>query len=120
MRVPMSKSASWQPFEGGSTLGLSGAQGGTISWDEEYGPEVRLTLEQDESRSFYALTCGVAGWLVHTRFFDSRDQAIAAFEQMRPALEELWSQLPREDPRRSREAARVGGERLSAFIVRFP
>jgi hypothetical protein len=48
----MSESASWQPFEGGSTLGLSGAQGGTISWDEEYGPEVRLTLEQDESRSF--------------------------------------------------------------------
>jgi hypothetical protein len=34
---PMSDSASWQPYQGGSTLGMMGSQGGTITWDEEYG-----------------------------------------------------------------------------------
>lgn len=116
----MSENASWQPFENGSTLGLPGSEGGTISWDEQYDGAVRLTLEEDESRSFYALTCGVAGWLVHTRFFGSRDEAIAAFEEMRPALVELRSRLPQENPRSSREASRAGGELLAAFLGRFP
>ncbi len=116
----MSEDAAWQPYEGGSTLGLSGSEGGTISWDEQYAGTARLTLEEDESRSFYALTCGVAGWLVHTRFFGSRDEAVAAFQEMRPALEELQARLPKEDPRKQRDAARAGGALLAAFIGRFP
>lgn len=115
----METDATWQPFQGGSTLGLPGSQGGTITWDEEYAGQVRLTLEQDESRSFHALTCGVEGWLSHARFFDNASAAIAAFEQMRPALVELWSQLPAGGPRSSPDAARTGGPLLAAFISRY-
>lgn len=116
----MSIGASWKPFAGGSTLGQSGSQGETITWDEEYAGQVRLTLEQDESRSFYAITCGIAGWMVHTRFFGTADEALAAFEEMRPALVELHSRLPEGGPRSAQEAARVGGPLLSAFPARFP
>lgn len=116
----MRDDAPWQPYEGGSTLGLQGSEGGTITWDEEYAGQVRLTLEQDESRSFYAITCGVAGWMVHTRFFGSSAEATAAFEEMRPALMELLSKLPPSEPKPSREALREGGAVLSGFIARFP
>jgi hypothetical protein len=116
----MSEDAAWRPYQGGSTLGLQGSEGGTISWDEEYADQVRITLEQDESRSFYAITCGVAGWMVHTRFFGSSAEALAAFEEMRPALVELLSSLPPSDPKPSREVLREGGARLAGFISRFP
>jgi hypothetical protein len=115
----MSDSASWQPYQGGSTLGMMGSQGGTITWDEEYAGQLRLTLEQDESRSFHAITCGIEGWLLHARFFGAASEALAAFEQMRPALVELWSRLPPGGPRGSPEAPRVGGPLLAAFVAKF-
>ncbi|HVG58486.1 MAG TPA: hypothetical protein VNA24_08020 [Hyalangium sp.] len=115
----MSDDASWQPYAEGSTLGMQGSEGGTITWDEQYADQVRLTLEQDESRSFYALTCGIAGWLVHTRFFGSATEAYAAFEELRPPLVELWRQLPPGEPEPSREARHQGGVLLSAFVARF-
>ncbi len=114
----MSDSASWQPYQGGATLGMMGSQGGTITWDEEYAGQLRLTLEQDESRSFHAITCSVEGWLSHARFFGEASEALAAFEQMRPALVELLAQLPPGGPRSSPEAPRVGGPLLGAFLAR--
>jgi hypothetical protein len=115
----MSEAASWQPYEGGSTLGMSGSQGGTITWDEQYAGQVRLTLEQDESRSFHAITCGISGWLVHARFFGSASEAFAALEEMKPALVELGSRLPEGGPS-SAAQARAGGPLLAAFVARFP
>jgi len=115
----MSEGASWQPHAAGSTLGTQGSEGGIITWDEQYADQVRLTLEQDESRSFYAITCGITGWLVHTRFFGSAAEAYAAFEEMRPALVELWSKLSPSEPEPSREARYQGGVLLSAFVARF-
>jgi hypothetical protein len=116
----MSDQPTWQPYQAGSTLGMTGSEGGTITWDEQYADQVRLTMEQDESRSFYAITCGISGWLVHTRFFGSGAEASAAFEELRPALVELLSRLPQDDPRSSRDAAREGGPLLAAFVARFP
>ena len=116
----MNEAASWQPYEGGSTLGMSGSQGGTITWDEHFAGQVRLTLEQDMSRSFHAITCGISGWLVHSRFFGSAPEAFAAYEELRPALVELWAELPEGGPRSTPDAARKGGPLLAAFIARFP
>lgn len=116
----MSDDATWQPYQAGTTLGMTGSEGGTITWDEQYADRVRLTMEQDESRSFFAITCGVTGWLVHTRFFGSREEAFAAFQELRPALVELLCRLPGDEPRSSRDAAREGGPLLAAFVARFP
>lgn len=115
----MSDSASWQPYQGGGTLGMMGSQGGTITWDEEYDGRLRLTLEQDESRSFHAITCFVEGWLSHARFFGEASEAFAAFDQMKPALVELSSRLPPAGSQRSPEALRVAGPLLGAFLARY-
>lgn len=114
-----SNATEWQPAHGGSTLGMSGSQGGTIARDEAHGEQCRLTLEQDESRGFYALSCAVSGWFLHTRFFGDAAEAHAAFEEMKPALVELASRLPPEGPR-TPEATRRGGPLLAAFMGRFP
>lgn len=108
----------WKPFEDGSSLGWMGSQGGTIARDEELAGQVRLTYEVDESRSFHAITCSVAGWLLHHRFFDNAEAATAAFEAMKPALEDLRTRLTEGGPKSPAEA-RAGGPLLAAFIARY-
>ncbi|QSQ15512.1 hypothetical protein [Myxococcus landrumensis] len=108
----------WVSFDAGSTLGWMGSQGGTIARDEDFAGQLRLTYEVDESRSFHAVSCSVTGWLLHHRFFDQAEQALAAFEAMKPALEELRAQL-REGGPTSAEEARRGGPLLAAFLARF-
>jgi hypothetical protein len=110
----------WQAAHGGSTLGMAGSEGGVIVRDEAWGEEARLTLEQDESRGFHAITCGVSGWMVHTRYFGDAAEAHAAFEEMKPALVELLSGLPEGGPGGAPDARRTGGPLLAAFTARFP
>ncbi|ATB29424.1 hypothetical protein [Melittangium boletus] len=116
----MSDERDWSPTEGGHTLGLLGAEGGTIVRDEVHPAGLRLTLEEDLSRSFHALTCGVSGWLVHRRFFTSEAEAEAAWAEMRPALVELALQLPPSGPKGLDPATREAGAKLGAFLARFP
>lgn len=108
----------WKLFEDGSSLGWMGSQGGTIARDEELAGQVRITYEVDESRSFHAITCSVAGWLLHHRFFDNAEAATAAFEAMKPALEELRTRLTEGGPKSPAEA-RAGGPLLAAFMARY-
>lgn len=58
----------WIPFENGTTVGTTGSEGGTILRDELHPDGARITLERTASQ--FAITCGVYGWMVHTRFFD--------------------------------------------------
>ncbi|EPX59846.1 hypothetical protein D187_002590 [Cystobacter fuscus DSM 2262] len=116
----MSEEPGWRPTEGGRTLGLTGGEGGIIVRDEEHPAGLRLTLEEDASRSFHALTCGVTGWLVHRRYFSSEAEAAAAWEEMRPALVELALRLPASGPKGMDPSTREAGARLGAFVARFP
>jgi hypothetical protein len=116
----MSDEQTWSAAEGGSTLGLGGAEGGTIVRDEQHPAGLRLTLEEDPARSFYALTCGISGWLLHARFFDDEAKAQAAWDEMKPALEELATQLPTSGAKAMDEATRAAGAKLGAFVARFP
>jgi hypothetical protein len=108
----------WRPYEDGGSLGWAGSQGGTIARDESYADGVRLTYEVDDSRSFHALTCSVAGWLLQHRFFDNAAEALAAFDAMKPALEELHARLPEGGPRSPAEA-RDAGPLLASFLARY-
>jgi len=116
----MSDERGWRPVEEGRTLGLGGTEGGTIVRDEEHPAGLRLTLEEEPARSFYALTCGVSGWLVHSRFFGSEAEAHAAWDEMKPALLDLVAQLPASGARGLDAATREAGARLGAFLARFP
>ncbi|NBD11266.1 hypothetical protein [Corallococcus silvisoli] len=114
----MTEDSGWSDYEGGATLGSMGSQGGTITRDEGLRDLLRLTYEADDSRSFHVVTCGVSGWLVHPRFFDNAADALAAFDAMKPALEELGTKLPEGGPKTPADG-RAAGPLLATFRVRF-
>ncbi len=76
----------WHPFENGGTLGQTGSEEGTIEIDEEHPLGARITLEAD-ARTPAAVTCGIYGWMVHTRFFGDRAEAADACESMKRDLD---------------------------------
>jgi hypothetical protein len=81
--------AEWYPFENGATLGQKGSERGTILRDEEHPQEARITLERDARIAPFAITCGIYGCMLHTRFFSLESEATSQYEQMKIALSEL-------------------------------
>ncbi len=65
----------WRPFNDGVTIGTEGSESGTIVRDQEHPLGARLTLERWGQTAPLAITCGVYGWMVHTRFFASEAKA---------------------------------------------
>ena len=54
--------------------------------DEEYSLGARISLERDCRAAPFAITCGIYGWLMHTRFFSSKYEAEMQYEGMKSAL----------------------------------
>jgi hypothetical protein len=107
----------WISFENGSTVGATGSDGGTILRDELHPDGARITLER--TASGFAITSGVYGWMVHTRFFADETVAIAAYEEMKPTLAEILARLPGAEG----DVELAVGEiaiALNDFIERFP
>jgi hypothetical protein len=76
----------WQPFGNGETLGHDGSECGTVIVDEEHPSGARVCLERG-GRAPFAITCGVCGWMVHTRFFSEDDAATDALRAMKKDLQ---------------------------------
>ena len=76
----------WHRFENGGTLGKTGSEEGTIMRDEEYSLGARISLERDCRSAPFAITCGIYGWMLHTRFFGSKFEAETQYEAMKSAL----------------------------------
>lgn len=111
----------WYPFDGGQTLGARGSESGIIIGDEGYATNaVRITLERDCPAAQFAITCGIAGWMVHTRFLSSYGEAEQAFEAMKRVLADIYDVIPFEhDPQaKSKIHTTVGA--LEKFIEQFP
>ena len=79
----------WHPFEGGTTLGQNGSESGVILRDEEHYSEARITLERDTNVAPFAITCGIYGCMMHTRWFDLESEASSQYDQMKVALSAL-------------------------------
>lgn len=56
--------------------------------------------------------------MVHTRFFAGESQAVAAYEEMKPALVEILSRLPDDDDAVEAAAGEVA-TLLNEFVERF-
>ncbi|MGA2205850.1 MAG: hypothetical protein ABSG10_03875 [Terracidiphilus sp.] len=76
----------WRSFEEGATLGQPGSEQGIILRDEEHVLGARITLERAASVAPFAITCGIYGWMLHTRFFATEGKASAQYELMKDAL----------------------------------
>jgi predicted transposase len=76
LRGPLSLASAgarvWRPFEDGETGSSEGSKGGTFLRDEEYDAGARITLERCAYGISFALTCGIYGWFIHTRFLGSK------------------------------------------------
>jgi hypothetical protein len=83
----------WHAFGDGTGVGTRGSEGGTIVLDEEHADGARITLEQDGYTAPWAITCGVYGLMVHTRFFATRPTAEAEYDATKAALHAIVSQL---------------------------
>ena len=105
--------AAWHAFADGTSTGTKGSEGGIITLDEEHPDGARITLEQGGQTAPWAITCGVYGLMVHTRFFADRPTAEAEYEAMKPALHAVVSQLSAADPAGQ-------GYLASNFVDRFP
>lgn len=84
----------WIEFEGGSTVGHQGSEKGITIRDEEHSRGARITLERDAGDVPFAITCGIYGWMVHTRFLGNQVDAVQEYEQMKIAMAGLMSKIP--------------------------
>jgi hypothetical protein len=81
----------WLPYDDGASIRDSGSEG-VILRDEEYGGGVRITLERGGFAPF-SITCGVYGWMVHTRFFSAHPEAEREYAAMQPELAAIVDSL---------------------------
>jgi hypothetical protein len=82
-------SSTWRPFEDGTTLGQAGSEEGIVVRDEEHSLGARITLERAASVAPFAITCGIYGWMMHTRFFSTEAEAEAQYDLMKTGMSAL-------------------------------
>lgn len=111
---------SWLKVDAGRSVGLVGSEGGTILLDDEHVDGARITLERDAHSIPFAITCGVYGWMVHTRFFNGETEARRDYDAMKVALSDLVSLLSQLDSKGEDDAWSSAAAECSKFIGRFP
>src|SRR5689334_8546907 len=105
----------WNSFDTGHTIGQAGSENGIIVRDEVFQDHARITLERDSTIAPFAITCGIFGWMVHTRYFANRAQADLEFENMKDELARIANLLSKTDD----ESNTITLE-LENFIKLFP
>lgn len=108
----------WHPAEDGATVGKAGSEEGVVVRDEEHALGARITLERDARIAPFAITCGIYGWMMHTRWFDEKAEAEAQYEQMKAALGAMLDAAEKTAERDGGNAALYGG--IEQFMKMFP
>jgi len=111
---------SWHVFESGKTIGEFGSESGTIIRDEEYGDDARITLEKGGSIAPFAITCGVYGWMVHTRFFSTDFDAQKEFEKMKGEIAGIVDAIPQATDPDEEAKSQIVEEGIERFMELFP
>jgi hypothetical protein len=88
--------------------------------DEDHPLGARITLERRTPTAPFAITCGVYGWMVHTRFFSDERGAKAEYADMRDALTSILNIVPEasdaENNEKMRPCMRQWRRSLSDFL----
>jgi hypothetical protein len=106
----------WQPFDEGKTIGQPGSEEGVILRDDEHSLGARITLERDAHAAPFTITCGVYGWMLHTRFFSTEAEAASEYDKMKASLSDLLAPLA--DPAFSDRSAFI--DAIAAFVESYP
>jgi len=110
----------WTSFDGGKTVGQQGSEDGITLEDEEHNLGARIALEKGCRHAPFAITCGIYGWMFHTRYFGSESEARRAFAAMKTELANILEMIPTVDDPEVRERGREVEEAISNFVDRFP
>ena len=108
----------WHPSENGATLGETGSEEGIVVRDEEHSLGARITLEREARIAPFAITCGIYGWMMHTRFFGTEAEAEAQYDLMKRGMSALLE--------KAEQAADIDGGRqvlmegVSKFVGTYP
>jgi len=108
--------ADWNPFEDGATLHGTGSEGGEILRDDEHALGARITLERGGQTAPFAITCGIYGWMMHTRFFGGETEADEEYDSMRAAMGALLT-LAADDCENSSAILMSG---IDEFVRNYP
>ena len=68
--------------------------------DEWHPADARITLERNGETAPFTITCGLAGWFVHTVFFSTEDEAQTTFKSMMADLDKIIALVPLRDSER--------------------
>jgi hypothetical protein len=110
----------WKPFNNGATIGTRGSEDGTIQLDDEHPLGARITLERDGKTAPIAITCGIYGWMLHTRFFSSEQEAVKDYESMKASLADILGIIPLADDPQADDKCKAVYEAIREFVDRFP
>jgi len=110
----------WTPFEEGASIGQAGTEGGVLLRDDEHPWGARITLERGAGAVPFAITCGIYGWMVHTCWIPTLEQAESEFAQMRDAISEIVEMIPLSSDPLADEKIRAVGAAMDRFLLRFP
>lgn len=108
--------APWYAFDSGKSIGQRGSESGTIIRDEEHDDGARITLERDGQTAPFSITCGIYGWMVHTRFLGKKPEAEREFVRMRTDLTKIIDSIPLADDPEVEAKSRVVTESISEFV----
>jgi hypothetical protein len=109
----------WQLFDNGRTIGTPGSEKGIILLDEKHVDGARITLERDGYTPF-AITCGIYGWMMHTRFFANEENARRAYEEMKLALDSIIQSIPLESDPDCDAKMKTTARMINEFVERYP
>jgi hypothetical protein len=110
----------WSPFDNGKSIGLPGSEGGIIIRDDEHQNGARITLERDGQIAPFAITYGIYGWMVHTRFLGKEAEAQDEFEHTRSELTKIIDLIPLVSDPEADQKRDVVIESISQFTERSP
>ena len=109
----------WIAFDNGTSIGQRGSEGGVIIRDDEHSLGARITLEQGGGIAPFSVTCGIYGWMFHTRFFSSQAEAEADYEQMKDGLADILNIIPLETDSEGDIKMGQVSDAISKFVERY-
>jgi hypothetical protein len=109
----------WYKIDDGKTIGQIGSEGGSIIADDEYESMARITMEKGGRTASFSVTCGIYGWMVHTRFFDTLEEARIQIRLMKSRLESIVDGIPLDNESNDGDMKRVASE-IYKFVKSFP
>jgi hypothetical protein len=110
----------WYLMDRGKTIGQVGSEDGLIIRDDEHSGGARITLERDSVHAPFAITCGIYGWMFHTRRLGKEEEALHEFDAMKIALARILEVIPYNDDPEHDEKMEIASRVIHNFVEQYP